>query len=40
MKCDNQTKKIIVEWKTKKVAPKTSRIGMMYCFKNCDKNRN
>ncbi len=40
MKEKQETKKITIEWSAKKAAPKTSRIGMMFCFRNCEKNRN
>jgi hypothetical protein len=32
-------KSITLKWKTKKVKD-DSRVGMMYCFKNCEKNKN
>jgi hypothetical protein len=32
-------KKITIKWDSKKVKD-NSRIGMMYCFKSCDKNKN
>lgn len=32
-------KKIVLKWETKKVKD-TTRMGMMYCFKSCEKNQN
>ena len=40
MKEKQDAKKITIEWNAKKTAPKPTRIGMMYCFRNCEKNRN
>jgi hypothetical protein len=40
MKETQETKKITIAWIAKKTAHKPTRIGMMYGFRNCEKNRN